>query len=266
MLNNLEDELELILKQKIKFPTVIYTIARLSCLGFVLTDTAYILGLNINDCHFGYFFVVAFFAIETNSVALLFFLRARAIFYDVPRMQKFLACLWALVFGGSILNFFFVPSSDGSLVEPKACTRDNIGFYSTVSLGTLLVFDTVVYVAISYRLFQVFRSQDGPVLQRTCIFLDGATLPTFSRSLFRDGQLYYLVSLLTGSTTIVLVVIPSIQLQYKVIFIPLHITFTNIIACWVFRNVKLGRIRESEIPALIVESRMSFKQGEQECL
>ncbi|THU93683.1 hypothetical protein K435DRAFT_568365, partial [Dendrothele bispora CBS 962.96] len=239
VLNNLEDELELIFKQRIKFPTVVYTIARLSCLGFVLINTTY--GLNIKDCQQGHFFIVTFFIIEINSIALLFFLRARAIFHDVPRMQMFLACLWTLVFGSSILNFF-VAHSAHSLVEPKACTQENIEpFYSMVSIGALLVFDTVVYIAISYRLFQtfLFHERGEPVFQRTCILLNGMTLPTFSRSLFRDGQLYYLISLLTGSTALVMFVVPSLHPQYKVIFMPLHITFTNIIACWVFRNVKL---------------------------
>ncbi|THU82739.1 hypothetical protein K435DRAFT_808055 [Dendrothele bispora CBS 962.96] len=115
----------------------------------------------------------------------------------------------------------------------------------------------------------LFHKSDEPVFQRTCTLLNGATLPTLSRSLFRDGQLYYLkysISLLTGSTAFVMLVVPSLDIQYKVAYIPLHITFTNIIACWVFRNVKLGRIRESEISALIVASQLSFKQGERECL
>ncbi|THU97367.1 hypothetical protein K435DRAFT_838662 [Dendrothele bispora CBS 962.96] len=268
ILNNLEDELELVLKQKIKFPTVIYMIARLSCLCYESVNTAYVLGL-IKDCHpAGYFSIVTFFAIEVNSIALLFFLRARAIFHDVPRMQMVLACLWALVFGSSILNFFVLHSTN-HLVKQKTCTQTDIeSFYSMVSIGTLLVFDTVVYIAISYRLFQafLFHERDKPVFQKTCILLNGATLPTFSRSLFRDGQLYYLISLLTGSTAFVMLVVPSLDIQYKVAFIPLHITFTNIIACWVFCNVKLGRIRESEISALIVVSQISFKQGKQECL
>ncbi|THU86647.1 hypothetical protein K435DRAFT_624622, partial [Dendrothele bispora CBS 962.96] len=250
MLNNLEDELELIFKQRIKFPTVVYTIARLSCLGFVLINTTYVLGeirrLFIYAAP-GHIFIVTLFIIEINSIALLFFLRARAIFHDVPRMQMFLACLWTLVFGSSILNFF-VAHVTHSLVEPKVCAQENIeSFYSMVSIGTLLVFDTVVYIAISYRLFQIFlfHEKGEPVFQRTCILLNGTALPTFSRSLFRDGQLYYLISLLTGSTVLVMFIVPSLHLQYKVIFMPLHITFTNVIACWVFRNVKLGRIRES---------------------
>ncbi|THU86036.1 hypothetical protein K435DRAFT_923958, partial [Dendrothele bispora CBS 962.96] len=197
----------------------------------------------IKDCHpAGYFSIVTLFAIEVNSIALLFFLRARAIFHDVPRMQMVLACLLGLVFGGSILSFFVVHSTN-PVVEQKTCTQADVeSFYSMVSIGTLLVFDTVVYVAISYRLFQafLFHRRGEPVFQRTCILSNGATLPSFSKSLFRDGQLYYLISLLTGSTAFVMLVVPSIDIQYKVAFIPLHITFTNIIACWVFRNVKLG--------------------------
>ncbi|THU84210.1 hypothetical protein K435DRAFT_612956, partial [Dendrothele bispora CBS 962.96] len=233
ILNNLEDELELILKQKIKFPTVIYIIARLL--------SVYLLGLNVKDCSPGHFFVISFFVIEINSIALLFLLRVRAIFHDVPRIQVFFAFLWVLVFGSSILNFFVIRSVR-TLIEPKACTQEHIEpFYSVVSIGMLLVFDTIVYIAISSRLFQtfLFHEKNKAVFQRTCILLNGATLPTFSRSLFRDGQLYYLISLLTGSTVFVLFVVPSLHVQYKVIFIPPHIVFTNIIACWVFRNAKL---------------------------
>ncbi|THU92681.1 hypothetical protein K435DRAFT_586429, partial [Dendrothele bispora CBS 962.96] len=233
ILNNLEDELELILRHKIKFPTVIYTIARL--------PSSCTIGLNMKYCQLEQLFTTTLFVIGVNSIALLFLLRVHAIFYDVPRIQAFFNFLWALVFGSSILNFFHIHSVP-SLVEPKVCTEEQAEpFYTTVSIVMLLVFDTVVYIAISYRLFQtfLFHEKNRPVFQRTCILLNGATLPTFSRSLFRDGQLYYLISLLSGSTLFVLYVLPSLHAQYGTISVPLYIVSTNIIACWVFRNAKL---------------------------
>ncbi|THU81175.1 hypothetical protein K435DRAFT_844829 [Dendrothele bispora CBS 962.96] len=269
ILNNLEDELELILRHKIQFPTVIYTIARLSCLSSVSVNTAYVFGLNVKYCQLQHFFTITLFVIGINSIALLFLLRARAIFHDVPRIQLSFTFLWVLVFGSSTLNFFHTRTVR-SLVEPEVCTEEHVEpFYTAVSIGMLLVFDTIVYIAISYRLFQtfLFHERNRPVFQRTCILLNGATLPTFSRSLFRDGQLYYLISLLTGSTVFLLYVLPSLHAQYGAISVPLYIVSTNIIACWVFRNAKLGRIRELEVSTSIVVSRVSFRrQGEQERL
>ncbi|THU84208.1 hypothetical protein K435DRAFT_610147, partial [Dendrothele bispora CBS 962.96] len=244
ILNNLEDELELILRHKIQFPTVIYTIARYAfSFLYLQCDSlpSYTIGLDLKYCQLEHFLYITLFIVANYSITLLFLLRVRAIFYDVPRKQAFFTFLWVLAFGSSILNFFHARSR--SLVEPKVCFEEQgEPLYTAVSIAMLLVFDTVVYIAISYRLFQTFffHEKNRPVFQRTCIFLNGATLPTFSKSLFRDGQLYYLISLLTGSTVFVLFSLPSLShAQYGAIFLPLYVVSTNIIACWVFRNAKL---------------------------
>ncbi|THU82737.1 hypothetical protein K435DRAFT_784506 [Dendrothele bispora CBS 962.96] len=46
-------------------------------------------------------------------------------------MHMVLACFWALVFGGSILNFFIMHSTNPVIVEQRTCTQTDIkSFYS----------------------------------------------------------------------------------------------------------------------------------------
>ncbi|THV01102.1 hypothetical protein K435DRAFT_655926, partial [Dendrothele bispora CBS 962.96] len=226
---------------------------------------------SIQNCGPGHFFSSTVYVIQNDAIALLFLLRVRAIFHGDPRAQTLFVLLWFLVLGSSTLDFLFVHAAKSS-VEPDRCTTGHLQpVYSLVSIGMQLMFDTIVYIAISYRLFRIsmFGADDEPISRKARFFFNGATLPKFSRSLFRDGQLYYLqvISLLTGSTVFLMLILPSVQGQNKTFVMPPQTVLTNIIACWVFRNVKLGRIRESEISLSTVSiSGMVFEQGERECL
>jgi hypothetical protein len=93
-----------------------------------------------------------------------------------------------------------------SLIIPIATRGVNIGPTPYCSLGDLApyaetiglnpgLFDTAVFLAISYRLVGNTHVEYRSWRQKARAFFTGAYLPSFSKSLFIDGQLYYMSAL-----------------------------------------------------------------------
>lgn len=103
----------------------------------------------------------------------------------------FFSFMWLAVVAGS------VTSTQGVTLVPLGttnyCTNGRMDEYVIASGIIPLVNDTLVFIAITWRL--VRGSRRG--LARTngsWSFIFGKHLPAFSRSLLQDGQVYYLLS------------------------------------------------------------------------
>ena len=65
---------------------------------------------------------------------------------------------------------------------------------NTVSIVQLtpLVYDTLVFIAISWRLCRIASIEPAGPRETFQVMLFGKHLPTFAKSILLDGQLYYL--------------------------------------------------------------------------
>jgi len=141
--------------------------------------------------------IKALFFIGMTSTTLLFFLRVRAIFANTRYAPAFFFFLWLANVGCSTLDFLLV---DGTRLGPtESCIFTNLRkVYAIIPAVAVLVHDTLVFAAISYKLFShshfgmSTRDQRGKPGNKTTAFLSGRGLPAFSRTLLQDGQVYYL--------------------------------------------------------------------------
>ncbi|THU93587.1 hypothetical protein K435DRAFT_725263 [Dendrothele bispora CBS 962.96] len=253
ILTNIDDEIELYFERELGIPTVAYMFCRISSVFYALVQTLYVV-LDISNCARLEIILALGVAASTNSISFLFLLRVRAIFHESREAQIFFATFWLISAACSALFFKF---SDGehSITNPQKCTFGKIHpIFSSVASGLFLVFDTMVYLAISFRLFRIFqfeRNLENIVLgtglhNKASSFFTGRCLPAFSRSFLRDGQLFYTMSFFL-TVQIIVLDIPPIPSQYNLIPDPLYHVLLNILACYVFRNVKLGKIREQSL-------------------
>jgi hypothetical protein len=103
----------------------------------------------------------------------------------------FFSFMWLAVVAGS------VTSTQGVTLVPLGttnyCTNGSMEEYVIASGIIPLVNDTLVFIAITWRLVRGSRS--GSTRKGgSWSFIFGKHLPAFSRSLLQDGQVYYLLS------------------------------------------------------------------------
>lgn len=134
------------------------------------------------------------------TTLLQFYIRVRAVFWDDRNVKWFFTILWMLAAGGTSLLI--------SGATQGICSSD-FSFYSYyVPVISVLVHDSCVFVAISYRICQVsmgFTKQPSLDLLSTGLWdtmrnrimeiLSGKNLPSRTKALLLGGQLYYLLSL-----------------------------------------------------------------------
>jgi hypothetical protein len=117
---------------------------------------------------------------------LLFFLRARAIYNRNTILVFFLFLMWLSVLGTAAI----VPiiATTANIGTTDYCIDVAVKSYASAATITPLVHDTIIFLAISLRLFG-----NSHVTRRNFkAFVTGEYLPQFSKAILKDGQLYYL--------------------------------------------------------------------------
>jgi hypothetical protein len=142
-------------------------------------------------CNTAYLAFDSFYPIGVSASALLFFFRVRAVYSGDRIVSAVFGFLWLAVLGSSIT----IPVGAGatSFGDPAVCIATRIEPYVGSSGIVLTVYDTLVFVAISYRLVSNFEGmQKQTRWERLTSLFTGANLPAFSKALLTDGQVYYL--------------------------------------------------------------------------
>ena len=131
------------------------------------------------------------FVIAIPATSLLFFFRVRAMYNNNLYVTIFFSFMWLAVVAGS------VTSTQGVTLVPLGttnyCTNGRIDNYVIASGIIPLVNDTLIFIAITWRLVRGSRHEHTHTGGSWSVIF-GRHLPAFSRSLLQDGQVYYLLS------------------------------------------------------------------------
>ncbi|KAF8180723.1 hypothetical protein K438DRAFT_1768267 [Mycena galopus ATCC 62051] len=189
------------------------------------------------------------YPVAIPSTSLLFFVRVRAIYGCTRAVTIVFGLMWTAVLGMSIL----VPIADrGANIGPtRYCIIGEVADYAgAIGLAPGL-FDTAVFLAISYKLVQNNHVEHPSWKQKARAFFTGAHLPSFSRSLFADGQIYYLITSVSNIVTFILPCLFGLGTPYRGLLVVTNMTLTNVMAC---RNGYVKLVDE-------VERRIQVKGG-----
>ena len=104
-------------------------------------------------------------------------------------MQWIFSSLWLGVLGSALTLPFAL---HGAHIGPtKFCIDGNVKSYGSSGMVASTVFDTVVFLAISWKLS--IDQMSGTIFRdKVKHFFGGRALPTLSKGLLQSGQLYYL--------------------------------------------------------------------------
>ncbi|KZP07980.1 hypothetical protein FIBSPDRAFT_874920 [Athelia psychrophila] len=179
--------------------------------------------------------------IKVISTSGLFFLRVRAVYLGSRFITVLFGILWLIM---ATLNTF----TDASIRPASPTSSHNcISYqirYSDYPIVSSFVFDTCVFIAISFRL-AANAATEKSWRARLQSVLTGKGLFRLSRALMISGQLYYLAIILFFWVHLIVKTSPLVPASFHNVLVTAYITFTNIMACRVFRGVALGVLETS---------------------
>ncbi|KAJ7023377.1 hypothetical protein C8F04DRAFT_1401752 [Mycena alexandri] len=196
------------------------------------------------DCDTAYIAFNTFYPIGVSGAAFLFFFRVRAIFQRERIPTIIFGCLWLAVLASSISST--ISSGAIGLGDPTVCVvaPRHVSAISGLAGIVLMVHDTVIFFAISYRLISNFRGEQQTPGEQVKALFSGANLPAFPKSLFTDGQMYYMIAVVANIVTTMMAYVPVRPVYRGFLVIP-NVTLTSIMACRVYRNTILDVIHRS---------------------
>ncbi|KIK53029.1 hypothetical protein GYMLUDRAFT_135149, partial [Collybiopsis luxurians FD-317 M1] len=228
-LSNIAADWNLFRTARNKLSLTVYVISRIGTLAFLLGRV--IFGTYpIGNCKIASVAIDSLYPIAVAGSCLLFFFRARAVYYGHRGAIVFFAFLWVAVLGTCLVVPFGL-MVNGDLKPTQYCISTSIKPYVGAAVIVPTVHDTVVFLAVSYKLMSNSLTEPRGLQERIL----GNNLPRFSRAMFRDSQKYYLVTVLANLATISLMYAP-VNPAKQITFNSLNVLLTNVMACYVYRH------------------------------
>ncbi|KAJ6465767.1 hypothetical protein C8R45DRAFT_1173402 [Mycena sanguinolenta] len=239
ILSNLQNDYLLLTTQKVGIATVTYFFSRFWSLLYLLSSTLLenVSAYPLKNCAFGQDLANISYAIAVPANCFLFFLRARAIFNRDRYLVLFLFVVWLSVLGTAAA----IPSGVfASNIGPTPyCLTTSAKSYAGGLGITPVIHDTIVFLAISWRLFENSHVEQD-FTENLRVFWTGEHLPRFSKAVLKDGQMYYLTAVAANLLNVIMFYNQDVAEAYRTMFSVCNIMITNCMACLVFRNTKFG--------------------------
>ncbi|KZP32798.1 hypothetical protein FIBSPDRAFT_848069 [Athelia psychrophila] len=244
---SISEEVEIVSQRSLTWSIAIYFLSRTSQLVFLLLAMAYTKPLaNSVNCTAFAAGIVTSSSVAIASTSFLFFLRVRAVYLQSRTITILFGALWVVT--TSVGIGFTIPEMHGtervSYTAYAYCTNTTVK-HNSIPLTMAFVNDTMVFLAISYRLAANAVTAGG-WRSRVLSIVTGKGLFSLSRSLMKSGQLYYLATTVVFSATLAVITFPSnryILLRYGLI--SMYLGFTNMMACFLFRGIALGQMEST---------------------
>ncbi|KAF9481930.1 hypothetical protein BDN70DRAFT_930471 [Pholiota conissans] len=243
ILDNIPTDFKLIAQNRVSIVAITYVASRIGSFGDVLASTV-VHTAPVGHCILFDAVNTSFYPISLSLSGLLFFFRLRAIYNQNPIIVSAFFLLWL----GLVASTVLIPVGvhGGSIGDSTYCRDATAPDSVYAAIMAPLVHDTAVFIAISYRLMQnayvEFTFKKGFKM-----ILFGEYLPNLTKSLFIDGQRYYLMTLISNIVTAILIFSTSLPVPLRAMLPVFNVALTNIMACRVYRRTKTGLFRESEL-------------------
>ncbi|CAA7262414.1 unnamed protein product [Cyclocybe aegerita] len=244
MLHNLKNDYILITKYRVGIPTSAYFLSRLAVLVYAL-GRAFLLTIPVSHCRKLELAIDSFLTICLCLNTLLFYIRVCAVFYNKLYVIIFFGLFWCATVGMACL----IPTAMTAVhIGPtRYCVEQIRTHYLIPTYLVFFAYDTLIFAATSYRFYRLYRMEETSIQGGLRIAFFGASMPAFSKAMLHESQLYYMaVPLVKLGIIIGAFCFPAGSPGLVLIanLVPVHVMLANVVTCRVFRNTKLGLIRE----------------------
>ncbi|CAL1694472.1 unnamed protein product [Somion occarium] len=242
LLTAVGDDIQMFRNSKLEaaFNYAVYVLSRIFTFGFILGSLIFECGLTAHQDCLVPFNVLAWFgtcAIPSNS--LLFFLRVRGVFFHDRWIVAGFFVLWLSTLSALVEPFGF---KTGHIGPTPYCLIADVAKFTSAGYIAVAIFDTSVFVGISLRMLS--NSIEQTWRGRFKMFFSGRCTGKVSRALLQTGQLYYLVTVWVNLVLTVILLMSLISPTSEAMFTVPNIALQNVMACRVFRLLKLGYIQK----------------------
>ncbi|KAF9256701.1 hypothetical protein L218DRAFT_936434 [Marasmius fiardii PR-910] len=242
---NLGSDYQLLFKQNIVYPTVIYFMSRISTMGYIVTSFVFQVG-NVSDCQTLQVTLGILYILTTGFTALLFLFRVIAVWNRNKWIVASFIFLWLCAAGGATTVPFGIA---GDHIGPtQACINTRVDDYTVSAAISSMIYDSAVFFAITYRILMNSMSEEKSCVQLQTFFgKHRYFLPVLSRNLLRSGQHYYLIALSGNILLLVMLEIPDLPVSYHAMCTIPVLAVINSMACIIFRQIKFGMTTVDDI-------------------
>ncbi|KAF7335950.1 hypothetical protein MSAN_02308400 [Mycena sanguinolenta] len=246
---NLGNDYALLIKHRVRFPTIIYFLSRAFTLAYILG--CFVLQVApVKNCNSMSLALAICFVLSQSATAMLFFLRVTAVWYPSKIAYVVFSILWIALLAAGIPTTIEVR---GEHIGPtEQCIAMAVPVNTEVVIIIPMINNTAIFLAINYRILAHTIVADSSVARLRVLF-GGKGLFRISEALLRSGQHFYLIAVVTHIASLVAVKLPHLPAAYHIMLSVLDIALINAMACLVFRRIKFGLISSdgtSYIPTL----------------
>ncbi|KAF9560828.1 hypothetical protein CPC08DRAFT_462642 [Agrocybe pediades] len=235
VLNNLRNDYRILSYYKAGFQTIVYFITRITLLVYALGRTV-LLTAPMQDCGKLQMVLSGFLAVFVSGTMLSFYLRVYALYPDNRRVKILYGVWWFAVVGMS--GTFALSFTAEHLGPTDYCIEGVKGHFLGPTAILLLVSDSFTYVAVTYRLYNLFLDSESNTQERLRLVVFGASLPIFWKVVLLDSQLYFMVNLFTK--VLLVFTVHLWTAPRSVMFFICHLVLANILSGRIFRTIKMN--------------------------
>ncbi|KAJ6590208.1 hypothetical protein B0H10DRAFT_2233759 [Mycena sp. CBHHK59/15] len=258
ILSNVKGDYMLLFKHRLGWPVAAYFLSRITSAAAAIGCVVF-LTYPVRDCQAFHLAIALLFPLAIPLTSLLFFFRVRAVYCCARTVTIVFGLMWLAILGTSLI----VPiATRGVNIGPTPyCSLGELAAYAAIIGLNPGLFDTAVFLAISYRLVGNTHVEYHSWKQKASAFFTGAYLPSFSKSLFVDGQIYYMITVVTNIVAFVLLCVPGLGPAYSSFLVVPNVMLTNMMACRVYRHTRLDLGQQSFLFPTIQRSRSDLAQN-----
>jgi len=247
-LMSLPEEYKAFRKVGFRPPHIAYLASRFASLGFCISTTTFMVA-PLPNCAALRFVEGAFFEVAVPATSLLFFFRVKAIYNHSRYITAFFGIIWLAIAGVSILIMLGITGE--RIPYTRRCREGLAHTYTTVPIMLTGVNDTLVFLAISYRMVSI-SMVNSTWSARARSFIRGDGLHHLSKALLQSGQVYYAATIGVAIAATALILAPGVPTDLHPILGSAYFALSSAMACRVFRAVLLGNIQDPPLnPAAI---------------
>jgi len=243
------EEYKIIRKARFSTPNVVYFFSRFGTFGSTLATAMRI--APIDNCNALRYVAGTFAMISVPSTSLLFFFRVKAIYNNSKIVTALFGFLCLAIGGVSVL--IMLGRAGQHIPYTRRCTEGVAHSYTLVPVIMTALNDTLVYIAISYRLATI-SMVSSTWRARAKSFFTGEGLHHLSKALLESGQVYYFVTIGVAIASVYFLLSPSASGETKATFGSVYFPLASAMTCRVYRAVLLGIITEQPVNTIEISS------------
>ncbi|KAF7336009.1 hypothetical protein MSAN_02314600 [Mycena sanguinolenta] len=235
---NLGNDYTLLFKHRVRFPTIVYFLSRASTLALILTSFLFAVA-PVENCNALALGISICIILMQTATAMLFFLRATAVWHPNKIAYAVFSILWLAVLGVGITDPLTIRTAH---IEPtQQCIETAIPDITELTAIVPLINDTAIFLAINYRILG-HTIVAHSLRARLRAFFSGTGLSALPQALIQSGQHFYLIAVATNIAVLVVMKLPQLSPIYHGMFTIPVLALINAMACLVFRRIKFGLI------------------------